>query len=98
MAMINGYGLNYRQKNRAKRLKAEGLSIAQIAQKMKVTEGLLNRYFTTLSKPKPKAVAATPAPAASGQEDEHGPLPGTAAWDQLAPGEKGAITKRRNAA
>ena len=92
MAMANNAGFNFAQKNRVRRLKEKGLTNAQIAKALRASEELVSRYLKFVNKP---AVGAeTPA---EKQRDEFGPLPGSKEWKKLSPGEKGGLTRQRNA-
>ena len=93
MAVTNNYGLNYADKNRIRRYHEQGMPIANIAAKLRCTTDLAGRYIRTLSKQK-----AEPAVDPPKQVDDFGPLPESPEWAALTPGEKGQISKRRNAA
>jgi len=91
MAVTNNYGLNYADKNRIRRYHESGMPITHIAAKLRCTVELAGRYIRTLSKP-------AEVPEAPKQVDAFGPLPDSPEWAALTPGEKGQISKRRNAA
>jgi hypothetical protein len=92
MAVTNNYGLNYADKNRIRRYHEQGMPIANIAAKLRCTQELAGRYIRTLRKP------AEPPVEAPKLADDFGPLPDSPEWSALTPGEKGQISKRRNAA
>ena len=91
MAVTNNYGLNYADKNRIRRFHEQGVPIATIAAQLRCTQELAGRYIRSLSK---KAEPVVEAPKLA---DEFGPLPDSPEWAALTPGEKGQISRRRNA-
>jgi hypothetical protein len=93
MAVTNNYGLTYADKNRIRRYHESGMNIAHIAAKLRCTVDLAGRYIRTLSKPRDVVPVED-----TGGSDAFGPLPETPEWMALTPGEKGQISKRRNAA
>ena len=88
--MINNHGLNYGQKNRIRRLAAQGEDPQRIAAHVKVAPHLVRNYLATQSAPEP---AKVDHPVDS---DGFGPLPGSAEWELLTPGARGGLTKKRN--
>lgn len=93
MAVRNNYGFTFSDKNRARRMHEYGKPVEEIATALRCTSDLVSRYLRTLNKGK-----AAPVETAPKAEDEFGPLPDSKEWDELTPGQKGQISKRRNAA
>lgn len=96
MAVRNNYGFTFVDKNRVRRLHEAGKPIDQIAAALRCTTDLVSRYLRTQSKGKAEPVVQE-TPTAE-DADEFGPLPDSKEWADLTPGQKGQISKRRNAA
>ena len=92
MAATNNYGFNYADKNRVRRYLEANMPIQEIAGRMRATPEMVSTYARRLKAP------SVPAETPTGASDQFGPLPGSPEWDALTPGEKGGLTKRRNAA
>ena len=75
-------GMDYRQKNKARRLDAAGVPLEHISHELRVKPDVIERYLGHIN----------PSP----EQDEYGPLPGSAQWDELSPGAKSGLTRKRN--
>ena len=77
-------GLNYSQKNKVKRLAAAGLPVVEIARYVSCQQDVVQRLVDRLY----------PA-AAPGDSDKFGPLPGSPEWNELSPGARSGLTRKR---
>jgi len=77
-------GLNFAKKNKVLRLAKRGWSAEEIARyvqsELKPVQGLLDRMYSA---------------AAPGDSDRFGPLPGSPEWDELSPGARSGLTRKR---
>ena len=77
-------GMDYRQKNRARRLYQGGATPVQISQALMCELGVITRYLTHIGELE-----------ASSDSDQFGPLPGSTEWESLSRGARGGLTRKR---
>ena len=76
------HGLNFSQKAQIVRLHNAGESVRNIGARLNVSDRLVQNCI--------KAKCGT------GDSDKYGPLPGSLEWDNLSPGAKSGLTRKRN--
>ena len=77
-------GIDYRQKNTARRLHQAGVPALRIAQTLRCERGVVERYIGSLGTSEP-----------AGSSDKFGPLPDTPEWNELSPGARSGLTRKR---
>ena len=81
-----------------KRLLEDGATIQEAAQALNVAEPLIVSMCMPKVEQEPAIDPLSPPPTTvqiDAQSDEHGPMPGSDAWNNLSPQQKGALTKAR---
>ena len=76
-------GIDYRQKNQARRMHQQGMTPLRISQALSCEPGVVERYLSSLD---------SPSPAGS---DKFGPLPGSPEWNELSPGARSGLTRKQ---
>ena len=73
--------LNYVRRNEARRMHAMGCSPAEITARTQVPVHMIESYIATLQPPT--------------NSDKFGPLPDTPEWNELSPGARSGLTRKR---